>query len=232
MMKLSHQQCCGSGMFIPDPEFRLRIFSIPDPGSEFFPSLIRINKFKYLNPKYCLRALGNMIRVVHPWSGYFTLPGSLIQGAKRHRIPDPETCSAAVSEKWKFALFPSLLLSQSSTSMSDESESLASPLDSSPELFLAPALPPSSFSLPLSFSLSPSPSSLHMDDNTVKITPINLRPIYRYSWKYVLEWIRIRATWNSNTAGKIYLDPKLSESQLFDFLILHGFRSMLTRKVS
>jgi hypothetical protein len=97
---------------------------------------------------------------------------------------------------------------------------------------LAPALPPSSFSLPLSFSLSPSPSSLHMDDNTVKITPINLRPIYRYSWKYVLEWIRIRATWNSNTAGKIYLDPKLSESQLFDFLILHGFRSMLTRKVS
>jgi hypothetical protein len=27
--------CCGSGMFIPDPNY-----SIPDPGSEFFPSRI------------------------------------------------------------------------------------------------------------------------------------------------------------------------------------------------
>jgi hypothetical protein len=33
--------------FIPDPIF----FSIPDPGSEFFPS--RIKEFKYFNPKNC-----------------------------------------------------------------------------------------------------------------------------------------------------------------------------------
>ncbi len=26
----------GSGMFIQDPESRIRLFSIPDPGSEFF----------------------------------------------------------------------------------------------------------------------------------------------------------------------------------------------------
>jgi hypothetical protein len=34
--------CCRS---------RIRIFSIPDPGSEFFPSRIRIKEFKYFNPK-------------------------------------------------------------------------------------------------------------------------------------------------------------------------------------
>ncbi len=32
---LSACHCCESGMFIPDPDF-----SIPDPGSEFFPSRI------------------------------------------------------------------------------------------------------------------------------------------------------------------------------------------------
>jgi hypothetical protein len=37
--KLSNIQCCGSGMFIPDP------------GSEFFPPRIRIKEFKYFNPK-------------------------------------------------------------------------------------------------------------------------------------------------------------------------------------
>ncbi len=37
-------QCCGSGMFIPDPNF-----SIPDPGSKDFGSRIRIliKEFKY-----------------------------------------------------------------------------------------------------------------------------------------------------------------------------------------
>jgi hypothetical protein len=29
----------------------IRLFSIPDPGSEFFPSRIRIKEFKYFNPK-------------------------------------------------------------------------------------------------------------------------------------------------------------------------------------
>ena len=62
-------------------------------------------------------------------------------------------------------LCASLLLSQSSTSMSEESVSLPSPLDSSPELFLAWLV--SSLSLPLSFSLSPSPSSLRVATSCV-----------------------------------------------------------------
>jgi hypothetical protein len=33
---------------------RIRIFSIPDPGSEFFSSRIRIKEFKYFNTKNCL----------------------------------------------------------------------------------------------------------------------------------------------------------------------------------
>ncbi len=37
-------QCCGSGMFIPDPTFF-------HPGSELFPSRIRIKEFKYFNNK-------------------------------------------------------------------------------------------------------------------------------------------------------------------------------------
>jgi hypothetical protein len=44
---------------------RIRIFSIPDHGSG-----IRIKEFKYFNPKKCFLALGNMIRVVHPGSGF------------------------------------------------------------------------------------------------------------------------------------------------------------------
>jgi hypothetical protein len=41
-------QCCGSGMFIPDPSF-----SIPDPGSKDSRSRIRkrIKEFKYISPK-------------------------------------------------------------------------------------------------------------------------------------------------------------------------------------
>ncbi len=44
------RQCCGSGMFIPDPaDFfpsRIRTVSIPDPGSR-----ILIKEFKYFNPQ-------------------------------------------------------------------------------------------------------------------------------------------------------------------------------------
>ncbi len=28
-------QCCGTGIFIPDPRIRIRLFSIQHPGSEF-----------------------------------------------------------------------------------------------------------------------------------------------------------------------------------------------------
>jgi hypothetical protein len=37
-------QCCGSGMFTPDPTFY-------HPDSELSPSRIRIKEFKYFNPK-------------------------------------------------------------------------------------------------------------------------------------------------------------------------------------
>ncbi len=103
MMKLSRQQCCGFGMFIPDPEFRIRIFSKPDTGSEFFPSLIRIKKLKYFTPKNLFQALGNMIRIVHPGSAtwFSTHHGSLIQGSKRHRLTDPGSATLLSRSKWK-----------------------------------------------------------------------------------------------------------------------------------
>jgi hypothetical protein len=41
------------GTSVADPEClsRIRLFSIPDPGSELSPSQIRIREFKYFNPK-------------------------------------------------------------------------------------------------------------------------------------------------------------------------------------
>jgi hypothetical protein len=45
MYATSHQ-CCGSGMFILGLGSRIRLFSIPDPGSR-----IRITEFMYFNPK-------------------------------------------------------------------------------------------------------------------------------------------------------------------------------------
>ncbi len=45
----------------PRPPLVLRIRDVhPDPGSEFFPSRIRIKEFKYLTPKSGFQALGNM----------------------------------------------------------------------------------------------------------------------------------------------------------------------------
>ncbi len=43
---MTKYHCCGSGMFIWDPNF-----SITYLGSVFFPSLIRIKEFKCFNPK-------------------------------------------------------------------------------------------------------------------------------------------------------------------------------------
>jgi hypothetical protein len=48
------RQCCGSGMFIPDPKF-----SIPDLGSK--RHRIRNKGFKHFIPNNCYLALGNMI---------------------------------------------------------------------------------------------------------------------------------------------------------------------------
>jgi hypothetical protein len=55
---------------------RIRIFSIPDPGSEFFQSRIRIEEFKYFCPKNCFKVRGNI---------------KYDQGcSSRFRIPDPD----------------------------------------------------------------------------------------------------------------------------------------------
>jgi hypothetical protein len=69
LIACSIHQCCGSGMFIPYPNFhpdhgfRIRIFSIPDPGSAS-------NNLSILTQKIGFKTLGNIIRVVHPGSGF------------------------------------------------------------------------------------------------------------------------------------------------------------------
>ncbi len=70
-----YEQCYGSGMFVPDPGSEFfhpgsRIKMMPDPDPH-----IRI--LCIFNPKNCFKALGNMIRGVHP-------------GSKKHRILDPD----------------------------------------------------------------------------------------------------------------------------------------------
>ncbi len=44
-------QCCGSGMFIPDPGSEFFPSRIPDPNFFHFGSRISITEFKYFNPK-------------------------------------------------------------------------------------------------------------------------------------------------------------------------------------
>ncbi len=52
-MRCCPKQCCGSGMFIPDPgsDFFPSRIRIPDPNCLHPGSRIRIKEFKYLNPK-------------------------------------------------------------------------------------------------------------------------------------------------------------------------------------
>ncbi len=81
-------QCCGSGMFVPDPGSE---FSIPDPGSKKFRIRIRIQEFKYFNPKNRFYACGKIIWDVHPGFGFFPHPGPWIRipvpgVKKKHRI--------------------------------------------------------------------------------------------------------------------------------------------------
>jgi hypothetical protein len=85
-----HVQCCGSGMFFPDPTFF-------HPGSRIriFPSRIRIKEFKYFNTKKWFLSSrkydpGCSSRIPDPDPEVlFTHPGSRIQVSKRPRIPDP-----------------------------------------------------------------------------------------------------------------------------------------------
>jgi hypothetical protein len=64
------EQFCGAGMFSPDPNFFHSY------------SRIRVKEFKSFNPKNCFPALGNMIRVVHPGSGFLTIPDPVFRGQK------------------------------------------------------------------------------------------------------------------------------------------------------
>jgi hypothetical protein len=93
-------QCCGLGMYIPDPNFF-------HPGSEFFPSRIPDlhQRILVFYPKKNFYALGNMIWVVHPGSGslVFTHPGSRIQGVKK--APDPGSGSATLNCTILYGMF-------------------------------------------------------------------------------------------------------------------------------
>jgi hypothetical protein len=95
------RQCCGSGMFIPDP------------GSDFFPSRIPdqtffhpgsriLKEFKYFNPqkskkKWFLSSKkydpGCSSRIPDPDADFFP---SRIPGSKRYPIPDPGSGSATL----------------------------------------------------------------------------------------------------------------------------------------
>ncbi len=68
------KQCCGSGMFIPDPLFPSRI---PDPGSERF--WIHFKQLNILTPKNCFQAFGIRSGMFIPDKDLNFLP-----------LPDPE----------------------------------------------------------------------------------------------------------------------------------------------
>jgi hypothetical protein len=68
-------QCCGSGMFIPDPGSECFPSRIPNPNFIFHPGS-ESNNSSFLTQKIRFQALGNMIRGC----------SSRIQGSKRHRI--------------------------------------------------------------------------------------------------------------------------------------------------
>ncbi len=84
----------GSSVADPGCLSRIRLFSIPDPGSELFPSWIRIKEFKYFNPKKWFLSSrkydpGCSSRVPDPDADFLPIPDP---GSKRHRIPDPQHC--------------------------------------------------------------------------------------------------------------------------------------------
>jgi hypothetical protein len=81
---------------------RIRLFSIPDSGSEFFHpgSRIRIKEFKYFNPQKwflssrkcdpgCSSRSGSRIRIL-------TFYPSRIQGSRVKKVPNPESGSATL----------------------------------------------------------------------------------------------------------------------------------------
>jgi hypothetical protein len=65
------------------PGSRIRLFSIPDPGSEIFPSRIRTKEFQYFNPKKWFLSS----KKYDPGCSS-PIPDTGSRGQKRHRIPD------------------------------------------------------------------------------------------------------------------------------------------------
>jgi hypothetical protein len=94
-------QCGRSGMFISDPGCDFFPSRIPDPNCLYPGSRILIKEFKYFNPKKAKKWLlsskkydpGCLSPIPDPDADF--LP-SLIQGSKRHPIPDPESESATL----------------------------------------------------------------------------------------------------------------------------------------
>jgi hypothetical protein len=92
-------QCCGSGMFIPDPRSRYRLFSIPDPSCLHPGSRILIKEFKYFNPKkpkkWFLSSkkydLGCSSRIPDPDADFLPIPDPGVKKA-----PDPGSGSATL----------------------------------------------------------------------------------------------------------------------------------------
>ncbi len=84
-------QCCGSGMFIPDPNFSQpgRIPVQEDPRSGYAPK-----NYKYFLPKKLFLSFQKKIRDVHLGSGswFFTQPDPRVKKA-----PDSESGSATLS---------------------------------------------------------------------------------------------------------------------------------------
>jgi hypothetical protein len=78
---------------IPEPTF-----SIPDPGSEFFPSRILIKEVKYFNPKKCFLSSrkydpgsSSQIRIPDPDTYFLPIPDTVVKKA-----PDPGSGSATL----------------------------------------------------------------------------------------------------------------------------------------
>jgi hypothetical protein len=87
-------------MFTPDPGTRIRMFSIPDPGSDFFHrgSRIRIKEFKDFTPKKWFLSPqkydpGCSSRIPDPDPDFLSIPDP---GVKKHLIPDPRYESATL----------------------------------------------------------------------------------------------------------------------------------------
>ncbi len=99
-------QCCGSGMFIPDPGSQFfhpgsRAKKIPDPGSAS-------KNLSIFNAKNCFYALGNMIRYFHPGSRILIFYPSRIRSALaliKRKTRVPPTHSKILRERERVGLF-------------------------------------------------------------------------------------------------------------------------------